>query len=206
MERLPWTYEQGDPAIALFTKAYERWPMPFLPGQRIIELGCAETDWLERMHALDPTLDLHGVDARRDRDPHGWSQYHASAIDAQLFREGTFDWVVMLGALEHFGLGYYGDPVDDAGDVKTMQNVVRWLKPGGHVYFDVPFNPTYRVTENRHFRIYNTDALALRLIVPGLMVREHAFSLPEPDAGTWIPEPTEDREPYHFVAVWAERL
>jgi SAM-dependent methyltransferase len=87
-------------------------------------------------------------------------------MDSHLFAPETFDAVVMLGALEHFGLGFYGDPIDDDGDTKTMQNIARWLKPGGWVYFDVPCQPTYSVRPNRHFRDYAPASVQERLIAP----------------------------------------
>jgi hypothetical protein len=99
---------------------------------------------------------------------------------------------VLLGALEHFGLGFYGDPIDDDGDTKTMQNIARWLKPGGWVYFDVPCQPTYSVRPNRHFRDYAPASVQERLIAPsGLTERCRGYSWPEPNAGAWCAEPTE---------------
>jgi SAM-dependent methyltransferase len=203
----PWTYEQGDPALMLFTAAVARFGLSFRPSSDILELGCAETDWLERMRKIDPTLRLIGVDARpQARD----GVFVGDACNPSLFDPESFDAIVLLGALEHFGLGFYGDPIhqdaagQDIGDVLTMQNVVRWLKPGGHVYFDVPCQPTTGITANRHFRYYSPAAVTERLIVPGIVERARGYSLPEPNAGTWIDEIVE-RVPYNFVAVLAQK-
>lgn len=205
----PWTYEQGDPAIMLFTAAMQRFNFTFRPHSRILELGCAETDWLERMHRWDPTFDLVGVDHRIEahRVAEGCPIVQGSAMDPDLFPPESFDWIVMLGALEHFGLGFYGDPIDEDGDTKTMENVVRWLRPGGLVYFDVPAQPTYRVAENRHFRMYGPGTITMRLL-RNWRLREvnRAYSLPEPHAGTWCQEPVVERVPYWFVAVLAEKV
>lgn len=203
-----WTYSESDPALMLFTAAMDRFEMSIAPGSHVLELGCAETNWLERMRMCDPTLDLTGVDAReQDRDRHAnFRVLQDNACDPGILAPAAFDWVVMLGALEHFGLGFYGDPVVEDGDTRTMQNVVRWLRPGGHVYFDVPCNTFYRVQENRHFRQYAPASVGQRLIVPGLRERARVYSLPEPDAGTWCPEPTRERVPYHFVAVLAQKV
>jgi SAM-dependent methyltransferase len=213
--RGPWTYDESDPAICLFTAADRRFNFTIRPGSRLLELGCAETDFLERLHRWDPSLNLVGVDARaelgRQRDP-GINLFQASAMDRDLFPPDSFDWIVLLGALEHFGLGFYGDPIDEDGDTYTMANVARWLRPGGFVYFDVPCQPTYRIQPNRHFRSYaptvgdgRPGSVAERLIVPGLTEITRAYSLPEPWAGTWCHEPTVDRVPYWFVAVLAQK-
>lgn len=45
--------------------------------------------------------------------------------------DGSFDCVVSLCALEHFGLGRYGDPFDPDADVKAASEMVRVLRPGG---------------------------------------------------------------------------
>jgi len=46
-----------------------------------------------------------------------------------------------LHALEHFGLGRYGDPVDLNGHVKGFRSLCAILKPGGVLYFSVPIGP-----------------------------------------------------------------
>lgn len=202
--RVNWAYGQGDPALMLFTAARARFGLTCAPDASLLELGCAETDFIERVKKQNPSMTLTGVDVRRDRDAHGWTQIVGSAMDCHLFEPNSFDVVVMLGALEHFGLGFYQDPVDDHGDSKTMQNVARWLKPSGWVYFDVPCQPTYRITENRHFRMYAPASIEERLLPPGLREVGRAYSLPEPHAGTWCDEPTSERVPYWFVSVLAE--
>ena len=154
-----WVYEQADPAMMLFTAALRAWQMPILPGQRILELGCNESDFLTRLHRTDGSLELHGVDARpwdgpAGHAPDGWTFTQGCAWDQALFEPASFDWILMLGALEHFGLGYYGDPLDhysqglqdrpnmtDSGDWRTIEACAHWLKPGGGLYFDVPTNP-----------------------------------------------------------------
>jgi SAM-dependent methyltransferase len=43
-----------------------------------------------------------------------------------------------LHALEHFGLGRYGDPIDAYGHERGLANMVRLLQPGGVFYLSVP--------------------------------------------------------------------
>lgn len=46
-----------------------------------------------------------------------------------------------LHALEHFGLGRYGDPIDFNGHVRGFNNLSRILKPSGKFYLSAPIGP-----------------------------------------------------------------
>jgi len=46
-----------------------------------------------------------------------------------------------LHAIEHFGLGRYGDTIDLFGHVKGFENLGEVLKPGGVLYFSTPIGP-----------------------------------------------------------------
>lgn len=54
-----------------------------------------------------------------------------------------------LHALEHFGLGRYGDPVRWGGHKIGFENLLSILKPGGKFYFSVPIGPQ-RIEFNAH--------------------------------------------------------
>lgn len=43
-----------------------------------------------------------------------------------------------LHAIEHFGLGRYGDPIDPAGHLRGFRNLAAMLEPGGVLYLGVP--------------------------------------------------------------------
>ncbi len=200
-----WTYDEIDPGLMLWTASVERWGLDWPEGARILELGCAETNFAERLTALNRDVTFTGVDVRRDRDATGWSYVTGNAWDESLFPAASFDVVILLGALEHFGMGFYGDPVHDDGDTRTMRNIATWLAPGGWVYFDVPCNPEFSIAANRHFRTYSPASIAERLIVPGLRERVRGYSDCEPNAGTWLEGPPDSAKvPYHYVAVVAD--
>jgi hypothetical protein len=46
-----------------------------------------------------------------------------------------------LHALEHFGLGRYGDPLDPEGHIKGINSISNVLKTGGKFYFSSPIGP-----------------------------------------------------------------
>ncbi len=66
-----------------------------------------------------------------------------------------------LHALEHFGLGRYGDPIDIDGYVKGFESLYQMLKPNGTLYFSVPIG-VERVEFNAHrvFSVQTVLALA----------------------------------------------
>jgi SAM-dependent methyltransferase len=59
------------------------------------------------------------------------------------------DSVSCLHALEHFGLGRYGDPIDYYGHEKGLANLVQVLQPGGTLYLSTPMGPQ-RTEFNAH--------------------------------------------------------
>lgn len=67
------------------------------------------------------------------------------------------DSISSLHALEHFGLGRYGDPIDYFGYLKAINNITKILKVGGVFYFSVPIGPQ-RVEFNAH-RVFSLKYL-----------------------------------------------
>ena len=62
-----------------------------------------------------------------------------------------------LHAIEHFGLGRYGDPVDYDGYLKAITNITKILKTAGKFYFSVPIGKQ-RIEFNAH-RIFSVKYL-----------------------------------------------
>lgn len=54
-----------------------------------------------------------------------------------------------LHAIEHFGLGRYGDPIDARGHLRGLANMHRCLKQGGTFYLSTPIGPQ-RIEFNAH--------------------------------------------------------
>jgi SAM-dependent methyltransferase len=63
------------------------------------------------------------------------------------------DSVSSLHAIEHFGLGRYGDKLDYNGHLKGLKNIYEMLKKDGKFYFSVPIGPQ-RIEFNAH-RIFS---------------------------------------------------
>lgn len=64
------------------------------------------------------------------------------------FVEST-DSLSCLHALEHFGLGRYGDPINPQGHLQAFENMVRMVQPGGAFYLSSPVGKA-KVMFNAH--------------------------------------------------------
>ena len=67
------------------------------------------------------------------------------------------DSISSLHAIEHFGLGRYGDPIDYFGHLKAIANITKILKPGGVFYFSAPIGKQ-RIEFNAH-RVFSIQYL-----------------------------------------------
>lgn len=67
------------------------------------------------------------------------------------------DSISSLHAIEHFGLGRYGDPIDYFGHLKAIENIYNMLKSGGVFYFSVPIGEQ-RIEFNAH-RVFSVQYL-----------------------------------------------
>lgn len=76
-------------------------------------------------------------------------------LDAPL--RGYCNSLSCLHALEHFGLGRYGDTVDFEGHLKGLANLKGVLTPGGKLYLSVPIGPQ-RIEFNAH-RVFAVETL-----------------------------------------------
>lgn len=77
-----------------------------------------------------------------------------------------------LHALEHFGLGRYGDPLDPAGSVTGLRNMACIIRPGGRLYLSVPVG-IERVFFNAH-RVFSPRSIVRQAETEGLALRMFA--------------------------------
>jgi Caenorhabditis protein of unknown function, DUF268 len=71
--------------------------------------------------------------------------------------EAICDSLSCLHALEHFGLGRYGDPIDPQGHIKGLQSLTKLLKPSGKLLLSVPIGHE-RVEFNAH-RVFSVETI-----------------------------------------------
>lgn len=81
------------------------------------------------------------------------------ATDLEQFANESIESLSSFHAIEHFGLGRYGDKIEPDAYLKVIKNIQRVIKPGGHAYIGVPVGPRDRLIFNAH-RIF-----AIRTII-----------------------------------------
>jgi len=77
-----------------------------------------------------------------------------------------------LHAIEHFGLGRYGDPIDVDGHLKGFENLSKMVKTGGTFYFSVPLGPL-RVEFNAH-RVFSMEYL-LKMVQGKFEIKKFSY-------------------------------
>jgi SAM-dependent methyltransferase len=152
----------GDLCVGFFTEMFAAGRIPIPQGAKVLEIGCAEVDWLTPMKARRPDLTLVGVDQRQHEERPGADLLvRGDLMQRALFKPATFDVAIAISVIEHVGIGRYGDPVERDGDSMAMANLHYWLKPDGFLYMDVPYRHDGLSTE---FRAYNETDLQKRVI------------------------------------------
>lgn len=72
----------------------------------------------------------------------------------------TADSISCLHAIEHFGLGRYGDPVDPDGYQKGFSNLVDMLEANGILYISFPIGRQNEVHFNAH-RVFHPQDICI---------------------------------------------
>lgn len=129
----------------------------------------------------------------------------ADSIAPLIAGGGYCDSLSCLHALEHFGLGRYGDPVDPKGYVQGLANLATLLKPLGRLYLATPMGRE-RVEFNANWVFVPRTILNLATDNGLRLERLHVFragtGLVECPSPQW--EQTLDNlaaQSYHLVAM-----
>lgn len=85
---------------------------------------------------------------------------------------GVCDSLSCLHALEHMGLGRYGDPIDAQGHQKAIRHMTSFLEPGGTFYLSVPIGPQRIIFDaNRVF----APATIMHLVEPHFQLVQFSY-------------------------------
>lgn len=110
----------------------------------------------------------------RDRENVSTNE-HVISSDAKslALQSEHFDAIVSLCAVEHFGLGRYGDEFDIDADKKAFAEMKRVLKPGGTLIFTTTMTRARPSIAFNGHRIYNLPMI--HSLCDGLQLHEERF-------------------------------
>lgn len=97
------------------------------------------------------------IDIRKlDPGPHQNITFVQLDLSSNSLDSEITDSISCLHAIEHFGLGRYGDPIDPLGYQKGFSNLIKMLKPKGKLYISFPIANKNSIEFNAH-RIFHPN-------------------------------------------------
>lgn len=139
-------------------------------GSKVLEVGAHDeplANVLADMGNLVYGVDLREYDDKLPKCNYTYLRADFCDMPPEFVRGhyGTFDVVISVSAIEHFGMGVYGEGGSPAPyyDVVAMRQVWNVLRPGGTAYVTVPCDKTYGECWG-HWRTYDRHALYHRII------------------------------------------
>ncbi len=166
-------YKAEDPELDLFLDNFDE-----PEGSKILEIGAHDNP--VALMLAEAGFIVHGIDLREyDQGEHENYTHHVmnfTKLTSRFLKEHTasFDAVISISALEHFGLGTYTDKkYNPYADVAATVNVFNLLKPDGYFSLTVPYGGRY--TEQRpHWKVYDFSELYFRF---GLNMQLNSFQI-----------------------------
>lgn len=202
-----WTFTGKDECARVFEVALKAFNPHVPTNAHVLEIGCCELDWLTPASESWPEMTFTGIDWRfRKREQPRVTNIKGDVRVAE-FAPHSFDWIVSVSTIEHIGLGHYnGDPKDEAGDIVAMRNCYRWLKPGGWMYFDVPWNvgEAYRAWGTSH-RVYDAIAIQGRLAAAPWVQRWSGVLNRKAELLTNPPRLEGGENAFYYLAMWWQK-
>lgn len=120
------------------------------------------------------------LDVRERQSPLAYeSVITADVLDMQL-PPASFDMVISLSTIEHFGLGRYGDKFDLEADSKAIKKMLYVLRPGGYFVFSVPITGGQPYIAFNSHRVYQFDMIKAWLV--DMKCLEEAYIRKDPAA------------------------
>ncbi len=177
-------WSEGDVSIGAVNERIIEQPFAFAqlctlpPGARILDIGGGES-------TVGFSLASMGYDVTV-LEPQGYPFEHPNLTVVEQPLEdfepdASFDAVLLLSAIEHFGIGHYRNnpEADDTADLDAMAIVKRLLRPTGLLVLTTPFGPA---EVNDVERIY--DDAGLQRLVSGFDITTCRIGV-RSDPTTW---------------------
>ena len=170
--------------------------------RRHIDVGSRVDGFVAHVASFMP---ISVIDVRPLVSPHYNISFQLGDIANKATLEGVkADSVSCLHALEHVGLGRYGDALSYDGWREGLDNLFEILEPGGLLYISVPTGREQGVEFNAH-RIFQLpffrDALALRGQILNLAFVDDEGNL-QRDCDPYSPEAESSYGARYGLSIW----
>ena len=125
-------------------------------------------------HLLSMNIQVTMLDIRPLKQTiNGLDFIQTDAMDMSNIKNNSMQSVSSLHAMEHFGLGRYGDPINYNGWKKFLQTIKNKIQINGTLYLSVPVGRDEKVMFNAH-RIFNPMSI-IEVLMPELVLLEFGF-------------------------------
>ncbi|MCR5557397.1 MAG: DUF268 domain-containing protein [Butyrivibrio sp.] len=129
--------------------------------RHIYDIGSRIDGYISHLLSMDIAVTM--IDVRPlDYIVKGLDFIQGNATELSDIGDSSLEYLSCLHALEHFGLGRYGDPMDYYGWKRALEQYKRVLKQSGILILSVPVGKTERVCFNAH-RIFNPATIVNEL-------------------------------------------
>lgn len=141
-----------------------------VPGRLVLEVGSHDESSDAASIIAKSGQRVVGIDLRQPNHAEAGIAYEYLQADfcdlpAEFIREhiGKVDAIFSISAIEHFGLGAYGEARLMNYDMFAMRQMWQLLRPGGKAYITVPYGAKFQVFYP-HWYVYNYIAVGERLV------------------------------------------
>jgi SAM-dependent methyltransferase len=140
--------------------------------RKILDVG----SYRQFVIGLSMLHDVHSVDLNHPEGQWPMKCHRLDVLDLDLVHGyGTFDAVLSLSAIEHFGLGRYGDSIDMIADKLAIRCLADALKPGGTLVISTTITGGRRTLAFNAHKIYDMVAISELRDLAGLEVESEAL-------------------------------
>lgn len=124
---------------------------------RHIDVGSRVDGFVAHVAAFRP-IEVIDVRALADSGHQNIRFTRMDLMNPDTVQAGICDSVSCLHAIEHFGLGRYGDPLNPDGHLIGFKNLLKMLTPGGTLYISFPIGHSDQIHFNAH-RVFRPDSI-----------------------------------------------
>lgn len=134
-------------------------------SSKILDVGCRYS--LLSLQLASVGHSVTALDVGNYHRSHRNLRFVKADIHNSKLRPNTFDVAISLSTIEHIGLGVYGDPAYQEGDIEAAAAIRKLLKKGGSFIITIPFG---KPRDTSWYRVY--DKKRIERLLAGFSIKE----------------------------------